>query len=141
MTDEFSDGMECEQCGVCCKIFGDSILPSVDNVYHWKENGRIDILKHFYACGKDGSWIRCSDLPAEELGNAITIELRDPDTGAYESGCPFLRRISRERYICAIHLSKPDMCDNYRPWIWGESYFRRCRAIIRNEDSSFWNRE
>ena len=141
MTDKDPDTIECAQCGICCKIFGDSISPSIENIYRWKGNNRLDILEHFSACGSDGSWTRCSELPADELSDIVSIELRDPKTGGYESGCPFLRRISRERYICAIHMQKPDMCNNYQPWIWGETYFRRCRTIVRNERNSFWNHQ
>jgi Fe-S-cluster containining protein len=133
-----SDMAECSQCGVCCKIFGDSISPTLENVYHWIENDRSDILKHFSACFNNDTWINCSKLKAGDLSDVIAIELRDPETGDYESACPFLKRVTRNRYICSIHLSKPDMCNNYQPWIWGETYFRRCRTIVNQEKTSFW---
>ncbi|HVP93710.1 MAG TPA: YkgJ family cysteine cluster protein [Methanoregulaceae archaeon] len=140
MPDTDSDSMECAQCGICCKVFGDSISPTIENVYHWIEHDRADILEHFSACKNDGSWTKCSELEMGELSDVISIELRDPETGGYESRCPFLKRASRERYICSIHLSKPDMCNNYKPWIWGETYFRRCRTLTRLDQTTFWNR-
>ena len=140
MHDQDSETFECAQCGICCKIFGDSISPTIENVYHWLENDRFDILEHFSACLIDGSWKKCSGLQTSDLMDIVSIELRDPDTGCRESSCPFLKRVSRERYICSIHLSKPDMCDNYKPWIWGETYFRRCRTIVEYEQTTFWNR-
>ena len=36
--------LECTQCGICCKVFGDSISPTTENVYSWIINGRTDIL-------------------------------------------------------------------------------------------------
>ncbi|HTY14140.1 MAG TPA: YkgJ family cysteine cluster protein [Methanoregulaceae archaeon] len=141
MADESTEMLECAQCGVCCKIFGDSISPTIENVYQWLENGRTDILEHFSACRGDGSWTKCSDLRTCDLSEVVSIELRDPNTGGLESSCPFLMRVSRNRYLCAIHLAKPSMCDNYKPWIWGETYFRRCRTITGNEKLSFWNRK
>ena len=131
---------ECAQCGVCCKIFGDSISPTIENVYRWLEDGKIDILEHFSACMADGSWKKCSDLQACDLSGVVSIELRDPKTGGFVSCCPFLRHVSKNRYLCGIHLSKPEMCDNYKPWIWGETYLRRCRTIADDERRSFWNR-
>jgi Fe-S-cluster containining protein len=140
MKQEEPPDIECLQCGICCKVFGDSISPTVENLYRWLENERSDILKHFSACMPDGSWIACSHLRVGELHDVVSIELRDPETGGYASVCPFLLRISKQKYICAIHSEKPEMCNNYKPWIWGETYYRRCRAIAMKEQSSFWNR-
>jgi Fe-S-cluster containining protein len=141
MADDNAGMLECAQCGVCCKIFGDSISPTIENVYHWIENERTDILEHFSACGEDGSWTKCSDLLVCDLSGVVSIELRDPDSGKLVSSCPFLVRVSKNRYLCSIHLSKPAMCDNYKPWLWGETYFRRCRTIAGDERLSFWNRK
>jgi Fe-S-cluster containining protein len=137
MHEEKIPDIECAQCGVCCKIFGDSISPTVENVYFWIENGRLDILRYFSAFMTDGSRVSCADLAFSELSDIVTIELRDPDTGDFVSVCPFLRRVARKKYICSIHMQKPSMCDNYKPWIWGETYFRRCRAIMDKENPSF----
>ncbi|MFA6332833.1 MAG: hypothetical protein WCX22_07775 [Methanoregula sp.] len=35
----------CEQCGLCCRIFGPGIAPTAANVYVWIEQGRTDILR------------------------------------------------------------------------------------------------
>jgi Fe-S-cluster containining protein len=127
------DSIECEQCGICCKVFGDSISPTTENIYQWITNDRQDILCHFSACFSNGSWKNCAELRPENLGEIINIEMRDPSTGSLVSACPFLKRVTKKRYICSIHTAKPEMCDNYKPWIWGETYFRRCRAIIEKE--------
>ncbi len=128
----------CEQCGLCCKIFGDRISPTTANLFHWQENDRNDILRYFFALRRDGSWVNCANLKPDELGDLVTIELRDPSTGSYLAVCPFLRRTSRSRYICGIHNTKPEMCENYLPWIWGETYFNKCKALKKKEGASLW---
>jgi len=135
------DEMECEQCGTCCKVFGDSISPTTENIYHWLTNNRSDILRHFSACFANGTWKNCAELEPDELGSIITVEMRDPVTGMLVSSCPFLTRVSKKRYICSIHTAKPDMCDNYKPWIWGETYLRRCRTIVDREHTTSWQNE
>ncbi len=64
-----------------------------------------------------------------DLGSLVTVELRDPETGDLPVACPFLRRTGRRRYICSIHTTKPEMCTNYQPWLFGETYFKRCPAL------------
>jgi len=137
MTDK-SDGIECDQCGICCKVFGDSISPTVENIYQWLTNDRSDILRHFSACFSNGTWKKCAELHPDELGDIITVEIRDPDTGTLVSACPFLTRVSKQRYICSIHMAKPEMCNNYKPWIWGETYLRRCRTLVEQERKTSW---
>ncbi|MCQ8894660.1 MAG: YkgJ family cysteine cluster protein [Methanolinea sp.] len=128
----------CLQCGLCCKVFGDRIYPTHENLYAWISNGRREILRHFSACRADGKWIQCTDLSPDEIGGISAIEMRDPETGEYPAVCPFLRRTGKTRYICSIHSEKPDMCRSYMPWIWGETYFSRCRALEKMEQRSFF---
>lgn len=130
----------CAQCGLCCKVFGDRITPTVMNLYSWMEQGRTDILRHFSACREDGTWINAADLAYDDLGDIVAIELRDPSGGAYPPVCPFLRRVGRTRYICSIHTVKPDMCCNYMPWVYGETYFPRCRVLGGRGKRSPWSR-
>jgi Fe-S-cluster containining protein len=128
----------CEQCGLCCRIFGPVITPTSANVYIWIEQGRTDILRWFVACMENGTAIPCTELPAENLGNTVSFEMRNPDTGEYVTVCPFLRRVAKQRYLCGIHAVKPDMCCTYQPWIWGETYFNRCRALKQTERKPRW---
>jgi Fe-S-cluster containining protein len=125
------DGLEqvCELCGLCCKIFGDRISPTSTNLYQWMESGRTDILRHFFAHLEDGRSVNCVNLAAEDLGSLLAVEMRDPDSGEYPPVCPFLWRISKHTYVCRIHTQKPEMCCHYQPWIWGETYFNRCKAL------------
>ena len=140
MEDPGETGDECEQCGLCCKVFGDRITPTVMNLYSWMEDGRTDILRHFSASMSSGRCINGADLEPEDLGDILTIEMRDPESGEYPAVCPFLRRIERERYVCSIHTVKPDMCCNYMPWVYGETYFPRCRALGTRKKKSPWAR-
>jgi Fe-S-cluster containining protein len=123
------NGAHCRQCGLCCKIFGDSISPTIENLFHWMEDGRVDILRYFSGCSADGIWVNCADLKPEDLGELISVELRDPVTGEHLPVCPFLQRMGRKKYHCAIHDTKPDMCGFYQPWVWGETNFRECSAL------------
>jgi len=123
----------CEQCGLCCRIFGPGIAPTASNVYVWIEQGRIDILRWFVAFMEKSTPIKCADLQTEDLGNVVSFEMRNPDTGDYVTVCPFLRRVKKTRYLCGIHLVKPDMCCTYQPWIWGETYFNRCQALKKTD--------
>ena len=54
--------------------------------------------------------------------------------GGYLPVCPFLKRVAKNRYLCGIHAVKPEMCRNYQPWIWGETYFNRCKALKKREE-------
>jgi len=133
-----SQSDDCDQCGLCCRIFGNSITPTVMNLYCWIEQGRTDILRYFSAAKEDGVWVNCAVLLKEDLGDIILMEMRDPETGEYLSVCPFLRRVRREKYICSIHPVKPDMCRNYQPWVWGETYFGRCKSLKKRDNRYIW---
>ena len=123
----------CEQCGLCCRIFGPGITPTAANVYLWMEQGRSDILRWFVAFMENGSAVPCSELSSGDLGNVVSFELRNPASGEYVTVCPFLRRVARNRYLCGIHTVKPEMCCTYQPWIWGETFFNRCPALMKEE--------
>ncbi len=128
----------CEQCGLCCRIFGCGIAPTAANVYVWMDQGRGDILRWFVAFLEDGRAVPCSTLARGDLAGVVSFELRDPETGGYVTVCPFLRRVERSRYLCGIHPVKPEMCCNYQPWIWGETYFNQCPALRKKEHPCRW---
>jgi Fe-S-cluster containining protein len=133
-----ADDEPCEQCGLCCRIFGPGITPTVPDVYVWMEQGRVDILRWFVAFMENGTTINCTGLLAEDLGNIVSFEMRNPDSGEYVTVCPFLRRVTKQRYICGIHQVKPEMCCTYQPWIWGETHFNRCRALGKDRQMHRW---
>jgi len=128
----------CEQCGLCCRIFGPDISPTVSNVYTWMEQERTDILRWFVAFMDDREPVICTGLRTEDLGHTVSFELRNPDTGERVPVCPFLRRVAKKRYLCGIHQVKPEMCCTYQPWIWGETYFNRCTALGKTEGNPGW---
>jgi Fe-S-cluster containining protein len=131
MDEQITEDEPCEQCGICCRIFGPGITPTPANVYLWMEQERSDILRWFVAFREKSAPVNCASLAAEDLGTIVNIEMRHPETGDYVTVCPFLRRVTKERYLCGIHLVKPDMCCTYQPWIWGETYFNRCRTLLK----------
>jgi Fe-S-cluster containining protein len=128
----------CEQCGLCCKIFGDSVTPTAENIFCWIEQKRLDILQYFSACKSDGTWVHCSELKPDELSDLIVVEMRDPVTQDYLPVCPFLVRAGRRKYSCRIHDTKPEMCSSYQPWVWGETYFNKCQALKKIDIRSRW---
>jgi Fe-S-cluster containining protein len=128
----------CEQCGLCCRIFGPGITPTAANVYIWMEQGRSEILRWFVAFMENGTAVPCSGLPTGDLGNVVSFEMRNPDTGEFVAVCPFLRRVARNRYLCGIHTVKPEMCCTYQPWVWGETYFNRCPALLKGDRKCRW---
>ncbi|PKL58301.1 MAG: zinc/iron-chelating domain-containing protein [Methanomicrobiales archaeon HGW-Methanomicrobiales-5] len=138
MDDPIPKDEPCVQCGLCCRIFGPNITPTVPNVYLWMEQERTDILRWFVAYREKSTPINCADLKAEDLSTIVTLEMRNPETGEYVTVCPFLRRVSKERYLCGIHLVKPDMCCTYQPWIWGETYFNKCRGLSKLDGNCTW---
>ncbi|HOT02810.1 MAG TPA: YkgJ family cysteine cluster protein [Methanolinea sp.] len=125
----------CLQCGLCCKIFGDRITPAPENLFSWMEDGRGDVLRFFMACLDDGRWVWCNELSPRDISGIHVVEMRDPSTGGFPTVCPFLRRVAKDRYICSIHELKPEMCRNYQPWVWGETYFNRCPGLKRKKES------
>jgi Fe-S-cluster containining protein len=98
----------------------------------------MDILRHFSAVKEDGTRVNCAALLPEDLGAVVLIEMRDPLTGEYPTVCPFLQRAKKEKYLCGIHQVKPEMCRNYQPWIWGETYFGRCKALKNRDNRYTW---
>ena len=138
MDELILDDEPCEQCGLCCRIFGPGITPTIANVYVWMEQERSDILRWFIAFMENGTQIPCPRLRTDDLGNVVSVEMRNPDTGEYVTVCPFLRRVAKQRYLCGIHQVKPEMCCTYQPWIWGETYFNRCRALKKTGQKHRW---
>lgn len=122
MPEPLPEDEPCEQCGLCCRIFGPGIAPTPANVYIWMEQERIDILRWFVAFMEQGSTpVPCTSLSPGDLGSVVVFEMRDPETGGYVPVCPFLRRVAKEKYLCGIHRVKPEMCCTYQPWVWMDS--------------------
>jgi len=107
-------------------------------VYVWMEQERPDILRWFVAFMENGTQIPCTRLRTDDLGDVVSVEMRNPDTGEYVTVCPFLRRVAKQRYLCGIHQVKPEMCCTYQPWIWGETFFNRCRALQKTGQKHRW---
>jgi Fe-S-cluster containining protein len=138
MDDTDTGSEPCEQCGLCCRIFGPGIVPTPANVYTWIGQNRTDILRWFVASMENGGSMNCTNLSAEDIGNVVSFEMRHPETGEFVTVCPFLRRVAKTRYLCGIHAVKPEMCCSYQPWIWGETFFNRCPALKKTGNRCRW---
>ncbi|MEI8331750.1 MAG: hypothetical protein WCF90_08935 [Methanomicrobiales archaeon] len=72
--------------------------------------GRTDNLRCFITYIEKGGPVNCIDLYFNDLGNVVSVDMRNPDTVECVTVCTFLRRVAKDRYLCGIHLVKPDMC-------------------------------
>jgi Fe-S-cluster containining protein len=87
----------CKQCGHCCLNLSDAYCNSVldEDVNRWQLEHRCDILKF---------------VDQSSFFNDIWI---DQETGEELGRCPWLKRLSNNKYICRIHHTKPAHCRNY----------------------------
>ncbi|MEI7858117.1 MAG: hypothetical protein WCH85_11545 [Methanomicrobiales archaeon] len=77
----------CEPCGVCCRIFGPGIAPTVPNVYVWMEQGRTDILRWFITFMEKSTPVNCA---TSYPGTSGKLSL---------SRCAILITVSMSRYV------------------------------------------
>ncbi|MGA7144202.1 MAG: YkgJ family cysteine cluster protein [Desulfobacterales bacterium] len=87
----------CKQCGHCCLNLTDAYCNSVldEDVNRWKSEDRDDILKF---------------VDQSSFFNDIWI---DQETGEELGRCPWLKKLSNNKYTCRIHHTKPTHCRNY----------------------------
>jgi Fe-S-cluster containining protein len=83
---------DCNQCGKCCKLYGDGGLSaSMSEIERW-ESYRPDIIDYV-------------------SGGKIWIS---PVTGKQMVRCPWLRKLPKQnKYICRIYYDRPDDCKYY----------------------------
>ncbi len=87
---------KCRRCGRCCLTLGRRIQASPSDIERWIREGREEVLQH---------------LKIEEREDALvtdgTLEIGD------KSGrCIFLTE-KNGVYVCAIHETKPEVCQEY----------------------------
>ncbi|MBO6557935.1 MAG: YkgJ family cysteine cluster protein [Pseudomonadales bacterium] len=83
---------DCNQCGKCCRIYGDGGLSATDAEVAWWQSHRPDISRHV-ADGK--IWV-------------------DPDTQEPLTYCPWLTGPSEHgKYSCSIYHDRPEDCRDY----------------------------
>ena len=82
----------CNQCGKCCKLYGDGGLHATSSEISWWETFRPDIARYV----KDGNiWV-------------------DPDSGQQLSRCPWLQKQPDiNQYTCQIYHDRPNDCKHY----------------------------
>lgn len=92
-------------CGSCCLAQGCGLKIVPGDYKRWRQQGRQDILRY--------AWI------APRLGSYGGVWM-DPELGNDLSFCPFLKKISQQKYVCTIHDTKPKACkDFWCEWSYG----------------------
>jgi Fe-S-cluster containining protein len=98
----------CSNCGRCCKEEGSGFTMMPSDYRRWKRQGRHDILR--YVSQYEGH---------ADYGD-IWVDWIDPETGEVLGHCPFLHKVHREKYTCAIHHTKPTICKRFWcEWAYG----------------------
>jgi uncharacterized protein len=83
---------DCNQCGRCCKLYGDGGLSASASEIDWWATYRPNIFDHV-------------------SGGKIWIS---PVTGKQMVRCPWLRKLPKQnKYICRIYFDRPDDCKHY----------------------------
>ncbi len=100
----------CSRCGRCCVVQGSGFTMMPDDYRRWKREEREDILRYVWQCRSpldcEGKW-------------DVWIDWIDPETGKNLRHCPFLRRVGLGERSCAIHDTKPQICEKF----WCEGAF------------------
>ncbi len=91
-----AEAEKCRRCGECCLTLGSRIQASPSDVERWIREGREEVLRH----------LRIEEANGELITDG-TLEIGD------ERGkCVFLRK-AESAYACAIHETKPEVCQEY----------------------------
>ena len=102
---------ECSACGRCCIEQGSGFTMMPDDYRRWKRQGRHDILRYIWQ----------GEVPADYDGIwDVWIDWVDPETGENLDYCPFLRKLRRSKYSCAIYDTRPNICERF----WCEGAYR-----------------
>jgi len=91
------------------------------DLLRWHDEGRRDILQ-YVAAGRDGTGrLRtATDLERTDLERLGPVSgWTDPVTGTVRETCPFLVQADPTRYLCSIHPTKPQVCQETNTWEWG----------------------
>ncbi|PLX46198.1 MAG: hypothetical protein C0609_01075 [Deltaproteobacteria bacterium] len=102
---DLAEKQGCLLCGTCCRAFGGHLRASRNDIKRWQEEKREDILKHVNRLG----WLWLN-----------------PDTGSLLPKCPYIKEDGEDRFVCAIHETKPEICRAY-PTL---AHEKRCAAGI-----------
>jgi Fe-S-cluster containining protein len=90
-------------CGKCCKS-PMVMITKPEDYRRWVRQGRTDILKY------------ATEPPPRGYGDLLADTNEGWDTGY----CPFIRKVSQNRYICSIQETKPKVCREFRcEWSYG----------------------
>jgi Fe-S-cluster containining protein len=97
MTNRLNKRPKCSQCGECCRAPMIQITKTSD-YKRWVEQKRDDILKY------------ASVPPLRGYGD-LWMDIRETEDLEY---CPFIEKISKDKFICTIHDTKPKVCKTFR---------------------------
>ena len=103
MTDKPQRRPICSMCGKCCSA-PTVMITKPSDYKRWLKQGREDILQY------------ASVPPPHGYGDLW----KDTQDGETPTHCPFIQKISDDKYICTIQDTKPKVCREYRcEWAYG----------------------
>lgn len=88
----------CQQCGECCSSMGEII-----EIHEDLDSGIFRI--GFSVTGEE----RIVSVDPEKRVLFHTTEIRTSRPGA----CPFLRESGNKKFVCSVHMSRPELCRRY----------------------------
>ena len=103
MTNRPRKRLRCSMCGECCRAPVIMVVKPGD-YKRWTRQGRLDILRY------------ASVPPTQGYGD-LWIAIKGGEESDY---CPFIKRVSGDKYTCTIQNTKPKVCKEFRcEWAYG----------------------
>jgi Fe-S-cluster containining protein len=95
------EGFSCRQCGKCCQNLDYHNEVTKEDMAHWKQAGRTDIMDWVGVFRKDDQ-------------NTVYRIWMKPGTREFAETCPFLqKKPHKNQWFCRIHDDKPQICRQY----------------------------
>ncbi len=84
-------------CGECCRA-PVILITKPEDLSRWTRQGRSDILQY-------------ASVPPQQGYGDLWIDIDDSERSSY---CPFIKKVSHNKYICTIQNTKPIVCKEFR---------------------------
>ncbi|MBI3930885.1 MAG: YkgJ family cysteine cluster protein [Chloroflexi bacterium] len=103
MTDKPRKRPKCSTCGKCCRA-PVILITKPSDLRRWAQQGRSDILRY-------------ASVPVLRGYGDLWISIDGSEGSGY---CPFIRRVSQDKFTCTIQDTKPKVCKEFWcEWTYG----------------------